>query len=335
MVVKVKNEDRFFDSLAKYLFFKELKRAYEIKVDEKGRPITFITKRVKGRLRHIPIPLERLREEKLSDAGKRLIEMNTMRLVGQSAKINEGGKSFLRIGMKDLIGALSFEGKIGSRLSEVCKAPGAMACAANMIGLDSYDVRKVELKKGGNIDLDAKIWKGDVSLGFVGSIEKEKDKLVMYPRRLEKVKGGDVDWAKRVARVFKRSGVDEVKVAGRGKADHVLFSMLGAEFENPREAKLFTALAISKLKGMKLAREWQIKKIMITLAKEQTQSLPRILEIFRDTMFPRRPGFPTTGEAPGTYKDFKRLLELIFGKGVSKYRIPMKGNKLLDLLVRG
>lgn len=335
MIVKVKNVDRFFDSLAKYLFFKELKRAYEVKVDEKGRPVTFITKRVKGRLRHIPIPLGKLKEEKLSDAGKRLIEMNTMKLVGQSAKINEGGKSFLRIGMKDLIGALSFEGKIGARLSEVCKEPGAMACAANMIGLDSYDLRGVKLKKGGNVDLDTKIWKGDISLGFVGSIEKEKDKYIMRLQELEKIKGGDVDWAKRTALVFKRSGVDEVKVVGKGKADHVLFSMMGAEFENPKEAKLFTALAVSKLKGMKLAREWQTKKILMTIAKEQTQSLPRILEIFRDTMFPRRPGFPTTEGAPGTYKDFKRLLELIFSGGVSRYRIPMKGNRLLDLLTRG
>jgi len=129
--------------------------------------------------------------------------------------------------------------------------------------------------------------------------------------------------------------VDEVKVVGKGKADHVLFSMMGAEFENPKEAKLFTALAVSKLKGMKLAREWQTKKILMTIAKEQTQSLPRILEIFRDTMFPRRPGFPTTEGAPGTYKDFKRLLELIFSGGVSRYRIPMKGNRLLDLLTRG
>lgn len=333
MIVKVKNEDRFFDSLVKYLFFKELKRAYEITIDEKGRPVTFITKRVRGRLRHIPIPLEKLREEKISSAGKRLVEINTMRLVKQSAKINEGGKSFLRIGMKDLIGALSYEGKIGARLSEVCKAPGAMACAANMIGLDSYDIHKVGLKKGGNVDLDARIWKGDVSLGFVGSIEKEKDRFIMYPARLEKVKGGDVDWAKKVARVFKRSGVDEVRVVGKGKADHVLFGMLGAEFENPKEAKLFTALTISKLKGMKLARDWQVKKIMMTIAKERTQSLPRILEIFRDTLLPRRPGFPTTGGAPGTYKDFKRLLELMFGKGFNRYRIFMKGNKFLDSLV--
>jgi len=332
MIIKVPNREKFFESLVRFLFFREVKRAYEVTYDRRGNPVTFITKKSKsGKVFRIPIPLARLKEERISDAGKRLVTYNALRLTKRSKRINTGGKSFLNVGMKDLVSVLSFERGLGKDLAEVSKRPDVMACFANMVGRDGYDLERVKLGKD-KVDLNLKVWDRKASLGITGSVMREKDKVILNPAELVKVKGDDIEWVKKVAQVMKRSNADEVWAMGKGKVDHVTLCTLGAEFENPKLARTFALTSLYKLKEIKLAREWQIKKIAVRLAQEKTSSLPKILDIFREVLFPRRRGFPTTAGKAGSPADFKRLLELIAPNVMVKYKIPLKGNKFLDSL---